>query len=228
LDVLRITLQAAALAGECAAILIISAAYTGARWGELTGLQRTNVHLDDGCFVIDPDIGALHEVDGKLTLGPPKTASSARTFTLPPFLVDMWRYLLELHDHPHIFVSRDLQLLRRSNFSRRVMRPAADGNLKRADPRVRTQPIREGLVFHGLRHSHNTWLIGDGIPEVGRARRLGHEIPDKVREIYDHMAPEVETRILVALQQRWENSLAAQFPNGLQFTEQNPLFALAA
>jgi integrase len=228
LDVLRIALQAAELAGDWAAILIISAAYTGARWGELTGLQRINIHLDDGCFIIDPDIGALHEVDGNLSLGPPKTASSARTVTLPPFLIDMWRYLLELHDHPHLFVSRDLQLLRRSNFSRRVMRPAADGNLKLINPCVRTQPIREGLVFHGLRHSLNTWLIGDGIPEVGRARRLGHQIPNKVREIYDHMAPEVEAKILAALQQRWQNSLTAQFPNGLHFTGQNHLFALAA
>ncbi|TWP54035.1 tyrosine-type recombinase/integrase [Lentzea tibetensis] len=163
------------LVGEWAAILIISAAYTGARWGELTGLQRTNIHLDDGFFVIDPDIGALHEVGGKLSLGPPKTAASARTVPLPPFLIDMWRYLLGLHNHPHIFVSAQHQLLRRSNFARRAMRPAADGNLHITTPLIRVRPVKPGLVFHGLRHSQNTWLIGDGIPEVARALRLGHK-----------------------------------------------------
>ncbi|USX56399.1 tyrosine-type recombinase/integrase [Lentzea sp. HUAS12] len=228
LQVLRIALQAASLMGEWAAILIISAAYTGARWGELTGLQRHNIHLDDGCFVIDPRIGALHEVDGKLSLGQPKTASSARTVTLPPFLCDIWGYLLDQHDHPHIFVTRDLELHRRSNFSRRVMRPACDGNYGVANPRVRTRTICPDLVFHGLRHSHNTWLIGDDIPEVGRARRLGHQIHDKIREIYDHVAPEVEAKILIVLQRRWEDSLATQFPNGLNFPDAAPMPALAA
>lgn len=93
-EVLRIALQAVMLVGDWAAVLIISAAYTGARWGELTGLQRGNIHLDNGCFVIDPDIGALHEIGGTLQLGPPKTEPSARTVTLPPFLIEMWRYLL--------------------------------------------------------------------------------------------------------------------------------------
>ncbi|MCE7010046.1 hypothetical protein LWC34_45655 [Kibdelosporangium philippinense] len=67
----------------------MTAAWTGARWGELTGLQRINTHLDDGTIVIDPDIGALHEINGHLELGPPKTAESARTITLPPFLIDL-------------------------------------------------------------------------------------------------------------------------------------------
>ncbi|MGW6934653.1 tyrosine-type recombinase/integrase [Lentzea sp. NPDC054927] len=228
LEVLRIALQAATLVGEWAAILIITAAYTGARWGELTGLQRTNIHLDDGFFVIDPDFGALHEVGGKLSLGPPKTAASARIVPLPPFLIDMWRYLLGLHDHPHIFVTAQHQLLRRSNFARRAMRPAADGNLHITTPLIRVQPVKPGLVFHGLRHSQNTWLIGDGIPEVARALRLGHKVSDKIREVYDHVAPEIEAKILRCLQKRWEDSLAAQFPNGLVFTDENRLFALAA
>ncbi len=205
--VLRIAIQAAALAGEWAAILIISAAYTGARWGELLGLQRGNIHLGDGCFTIDPDIGALHEINGQFELGPPKTAESARTVTLPPFLVEMWRYALTLHDHPHLFVTPELQHPRRSNFSRRAMRPAADGNHHRQDPPIRVHPVKPRLTFHGLRHSHNTWLIADGIPDVGRARRLGHKLPDKIQEIYAHVAPEIETKILNVLQHRWTTAL---------------------
>ncbi|PWK80641.1 integrase [Lentzea atacamensis] len=228
LEVLHIALQAAMLVGEWAAILIITAAYTGARWGELAGLQRTNIHLDDGFFVIDPDIGALHEVGSKLSLGPPKTAASARVVTLPPFLIDMWRYLLDLHDHPHIFVTAQHQLLRRSNFARRAMRPAADGNLHITNPLVRVLPVKPGLVFHGLRHSQNTWLIADDIPEVARALRLGHKVSDKIREVYDHVAPEIEAKILRCLQKRWEDALVAQFPNGLVFTDEHRLFALAA
>jgi integrase len=206
-QVVRIALQAACLVGPWAAILIITAAWTGARWGELTGLQRPNIHLDTGHFVIDPDTGALHELGNGFYLGPPKTADSARTITLPPFLIPLLQWLLDSHNHPHIFVTAEHELLRRSNFSRRAMRPAADGNLHRKNPRARLQPIRPGLTFHGLRHSHKTWLIADGLPEVAQADRLGHHINDEVRAVYSHVAPEVETRLLQALQQRWTNAL---------------------
>ncbi len=89
------------------------------------------------------------------------------------------------------------------------MRPATDGNLDRKRPRVRVQPIVPDLTFHSFRHSHKTWMIADGIPEVGQARRLGHKIPDKIENIYSHVAPEVETRLLHALQRRWTDALAA-------------------
>lgn len=220
---LRIALQAAVLAGEWAAVLILSAAYTGARWGELTGLQRRNIHLDDGCFVIDPDIGALHEIDGHFQLGQPKTAESARTISMPAFLIDMWRYLLGLHDHPHIFVTAELQHPRRSNFSRRAMRPAADGNHHREDPPIRVHPIKPGLTFHGLRHSHNTWMIADGIPDVARSRRLGHKLPDKMQEIYAHVAPEIETKLLACLQRRWQTALDELLHAPGSATDHDPL-----
>lgn len=87
------------------------------------------------------------------------------------------------------------------------MRPAADGNLARARPHVRVQPIVPGLTFHGFRHSHKTWMIADGMPDVAQARRLGHRIPDKIEDIYSHVAPEVETRLITALQRRWVEAM---------------------
>jgi integrase len=189
--------------------LITTAAWTGARWGELTGLQRPNLHLEHAKLVIDPHHGALHEVDGHLSLGPPKTGESARSITLPPFLIELLTHHLSTHDHPHVFVTADAELLRRSNFARRAMRPATDGTTHRARPTIRTQPVLPGLTFHGLRHSHKTWLIADGIPHVAQARRLGHTLPDKIEDIYSHVAPEIDTRVLAALQSRWVAALAA-------------------
>jgi integrase len=212
-QVVAIAAQAIALAGPGAGALIVTAAWTGARWGELAGLQRVNTRLDEGTIVIDPDIGALHEVNGQFELGPPKTAWSARTITLPPFLVPLLRTHLDSHDHPHVFVTAECQLLRRSNFARRAIRPAADGNLQLARPRVRAQPIVPGLHFHGLRHSHKTWMIADAIPEVAQARRLGHQIPDAIREIYSHVAAEVDTRLLDNLERRWHEALTTVHDN---------------
>lgn len=204
--------QAATYYGPGAGVLIVTGGWTGARWGELTGLRRPNVHLCDddiGHFNIDPHNGCLHEDDnGRLWLGPPKTEESARKVTLPPFLVRLLRVHLETHDHEHVFVSVDGHLLRRSNFSRRAMRPAADGNLTVAKPRVRVLPACPALTFHGLRHCHKTWMITDGIPEIAQAVRLGHVLKDKVRQTYSHVADEVEARLLDNLQQRWEKAVA--------------------
>lgn len=206
IEVLHIADQAAALYGPGAGLLILTAAYTGARWGELVGLQRHNLHLDRATLRIDPDIGALHETNTGLVLGPPKNAESARTITLPPFLVHLLRTYLDTHSHPHVFVTIRSELHRRSNFTRRAMRPSADGNLHVANPQLRVHPIKPGLTFHGLRHSHKTWLIADGIPEIAQSKRLGHKLPDKIQETYSHVADEVERRLMKGLKKRWKKS----------------------
>jgi integrase len=64
-------------------VLIITAAYTGMRWGELVGLQWSRVDLDRGEIVIHPRDGALHEVNGQLRLGKPKTKAGAGTVHPP-------------------------------------------------------------------------------------------------------------------------------------------------
>jgi integrase len=206
-QVVQIAARACDLGGPGAAALIVTAAWTGARWGELTGLHRHNLHLTDHQIVIDPVAGALHESGTRLWLGPPKTSASVRRITLPPFLVQVLRAHLRMNDSPLVFATNDGAWHRRSNFSRRVLRPAADGT---STPGARlTSPIRLGLTFHGLRHSHKTWLIADGAPEIAQARRLGHHLDNRVVETYSHVAPEVERRLIRALERRWHSAIAA-------------------
>lgn len=187
--VIRIAEQARMLGGPCAGLLVITAAWTGCRWGELAGLQRDHLrldpHRDTGVLVIDPDTGALHESGHRLWLGPPKTPASARTITLPPFLAALLREHLRNTISDFVFTSPMGCRLRRSDFDRRVFRPSIDGN-----PRKGTFPVRPGLTFHGLRHSHKTWLkmgriaFAASFSSFGERRRAG--IPGHV-EIHDHL-----------------------------------------
>jgi integrase len=170
------------------------------RWGELTGLARANTHLDDGLLRVDPEVGALHEVQGRLYLGPPKTRDSARDVHLPPFLIDLLKEVLDSHDHPQVFCGARGCFHRRSGFSRRVFRPATDGDHRRNLP-----PIIAGMHFHDLRHTHKTWLIEADIPEIAQAKRLGHRLPG-VRGIYSHVTPAMHQRIVDALQHRWHTT----------------------
>ncbi|MBO0884832.1 MAG: hypothetical protein J2P17_31775 [Mycobacterium sp.] len=121
--------QAVSLSNDITWLLIVTTAWTGARWGEMTGLHRRNTHPDDRTIAIDPDVGCLHEGAHGLWLGPPKTPSSARTITLPPFLAALLREHLKSHDHEFVFTTPRGCWLRRSDFVRRVFRPAVDGNL---------------------------------------------------------------------------------------------------
>lgn len=211
-EVLAIADNAARLpgAGAAAALLIVTAAWTGARWGELTALQRHNTHLDTDHprIVIDPVRGGLKESSRGVELGPPKTAESAREIILPPFLTSLLRAHLETHDHPHVFISPEAALHRRSNFARRAVRPATDGTANRPRSAVRLDPIKPGLTFHSLRHSHKTWMIADNVPEIAQSRRLGHTLDNKIQQTYSHVAVEVEARLLAGLQERWEKAVA--------------------
>ncbi|MEU8413907.1 hypothetical protein AB0C24_14050 [Amycolatopsis japonica] len=81
---------------------------------------------------------------------------------------------------------------------------------------MRVYPVCPELTFHGLRHSHKTWLIAGGAPEIAQARRLGHHLPNRVVEVYSHVAPEVETRLLADLQRRSHKATRNPYPTGPQ------------
>lgn len=195
------------LGGPSAGLLVITAAWTGCRWGELAGLQRYNVDLNHGEITIDPNTGALHESAHRQWLGPPKTPASARIIQLPPFLTDLLSEHLAGKPGTFVFTSRTGRPLWRSTFDRRVFRPAVDG-----DPRRGLRAVRPGLTLHGLRHSHKTWMIADGIPEIAQARRLGHHLANRLAEVYSNVAPEIETKLLRGLERRWKHATAGNRP----------------
>jgi hypothetical protein len=152
--------------------------------------------------VIDPLVGALHESGSMRWLGTPKTRASARTIALPPFLVVLLREHLARHRYGFVFTTPSGTWLWRSTFLRRVFRPAVDG-CGASGAKAGCAAVRPGLTFHGLRHSHKTWLIAGGAPEIAQARRLGHHLDNRVIETYSHVAPEVEQRLLDDLERRW-------------------------
>jgi integrase len=157
--VVQVAENATALGGATMGMLIVTAAWTGLRWGEIAGLQRCNLHLDDGVLRVDRYVGGLHESGQRVWLGPPKTNASVRTVSLPPFLISLLHEHLERTDGVPVFSGPKGGWLRRSNVDRRVLRPAADGTLELPRTSVRLAPVQPGLTFHGLRHSQKTWLI---------------------------------------------------------------------
>ncbi|WP_418153379.1 tyrosine-type recombinase/integrase [Actinoalloteichus caeruleus] len=179
-------------------LLVVTAAYTGLRWGELAALQWKRVDLVEGTVRVDPQTGALHEIGGRVELGPPKTPASVRTVHLPKFLTDALHVHRGIQDHDHVFTGAEGGVLRRSNFRHRFWLPAVAGTERRG-----LAPLLPGFHFHDLRHTHKTWMIEDKIPEIAQHARLGHRMQG-AQGIYSHVTKVMIDDILARLSRRWE------------------------
>jgi integrase len=171
--------------------LYATALDTGARQGELFGLQWQDVDFTAGCLHVRR---ALRERKGVLSLGEPKTAQSRRRIDLSRFALDALnghrqRMLAEGHFRPDapVFCDTDGGWLRKSNVMRRSYRPA----MKRAGI--------SGVRFHDLRHTVASLLLSDGEAVKVVSERLGHANSAMTLNIYAHVAPGAQARAAARL-----------------------------
>lgn len=155
--------------------LILTAAYTGLRWGELAGLRAKRLDLHERRLTV---VESLAEVKGHHTFKPPKTPASRRTVALPRFLAD------ELGEHLSawpavgdglVFTDPEGGPIRRTNFRRRVWLPAVAAT------------VGEPCRFHDLRHTHASWLIAQGEHPKTIQSRLGHASISITLDRYGHL-----------------------------------------
>lgn len=98
----------------------LTAAYSGLRWGELTGLRRRDVSPDGSTLTVTGQLLVKNKIELDAAS---KTAAGKRTVTLPEVVADV------LVDHPDrftepessalVFTSSEGEPLRRNNFRRR-------------------------------------------------------------------------------------------------------------
>ena len=135
--------RAAVLTGRATDfVMMVTLAYTGMRWSEAIGLPPDCIR--DSALDIH---WKLYELNGRFYRGRPKDGSM-RTADLPPFLSELLAGHLEATPHrtcscreqdsdgddiewcagsEYVFLGPQRGHFRRSNYSERVMRPAADG-----------------------------------------------------------------------------------------------------
>jgi integrase len=157
---------------------------TGARRGEIAGLQWTDIDLDLGTIRIERSI---EQTMGQLRVKAPKTEAGYRTITLPTFVVkalkDHHRETLELRmalgagalpkDAP-VFATVEGGWITPFSISDRWRNAVKNRGL----PKV---------TFHSLRHSHASALIAADLDVVSICKRLGHASPALTLSVYSHM-----------------------------------------
>ncbi len=142
--------------------LVLTAALSGCRWGELVGLRRRHVDLLHGTMTVAE---VLVEARAGLSTGPPKSDAGRRTVALPPPLLPVLEGHIATFGQPGldglVFCGPKGAMMRRSNFA-----------IKWAKAR-RTVGMEE-LHFHDLRHTANTLAAATGASTRELMHRMGH------------------------------------------------------
>jgi len=167
-------------------VLVLAAAFTGLRWGELVGLRRCDVNLASGTLHVRRRLAQLSR--GGMQAGPPKSAAGVRNIALPPFLVEELRTHIEAHagagPEGLVFRGERGAMLRRGNFGRATKWPET----------VVQAGLPAGFHFHDLRHTGNQLAANSGATTRELMHRMGHGSM-RAALIYQHASTERDRRI---------------------------------
>jgi integrase len=173
--------------------LVLTAGYVGLRWGELASLALDRVDLLRRTITVDRQ---LIEVGGKLSFGPPKTKAGTRVVSIPASLVDMLGSHFSsaaVQKSGLAFPTTTGRAMRRSNFPRRVWKPALAALGWLGD-----HPLA-GLVFHEMRHTAAALAIAQGAHPLTVKERLGHSSITVTMDRYGHLFPAQDEALAEAL-----------------------------
>jgi len=155
--------------------LVLAAAYTGARFGELAALRTDRLNVLGRSLRIEETV---NEVRGRIVFTPGKTKAARRTVSIPAFLADVLaEHLTEYPAGPEglVFTAPEGGPLRRNAFRVRQWLPAVRASVE--------QPCR----FHDLRHSHAAMMIRQNVHPSVLKERLGHKSITTTLDRYGHL-----------------------------------------
>jgi len=162
------------------------ATFGNLRWGELAGLRRRNLDLDNRTVRI---VETVYELS-QLVKGTPKSEASIRTVAFPKLIGPQLRHHLDTCAASgldgFVFVGVKGGQLRRSNFSKPWARALAKAGLS-AEVHV-----------HDLRHTGNTLTAEAGASLAELMSRMGHSSTRAAR-VYLHARDERDQQLAATL-----------------------------
>jgi integrase len=164
--------------------LVLLAAFSGLRFGELSALTRSRIDLGSGKVTVAESAVELR--DGSRLVGQPKTQKSRRTVALPPQVV------AALTGHLERYVAPEPAAL---CFTGPLGAPIRRGNFHKVWERaLERSQVGTAYHFHDLRHTGNTLAAATGASTAELMARMGHSSP-RAALIYQHATAERDEAI---------------------------------
>ena len=167
--------------------VLLTAAGTGLRQGELLGVRRSRVDFLRRTLSVEEQVTS--GVGRPHALSPLKTPASRRRLPVPDAVLEELSGLLE--DRPDadaLFLTAKGGLWRREHFNVSVWKPS-----------LRAAGLDPSLGMHVLRHSYASHMIAAGLhPRVIMAR-MGHSSIVETMNTYGHLFPDAEDATRAAL-----------------------------
>jgi integrase len=174
-------------------VMVLAAAYTGLRFGELSALRTERLDLLRKTIRVEE---SLSEIRREFVFKGPKAAASRRTVSIPGFLVEeIARHLAKYPDGSGLlFTAPNGGPIRRNNFRRRTWLPAVEAS------------VGKPCTFHDLRHTHAALLIAQGEHPKVIQSRLGHASIKTTLDTYGHLFDGLDEAAADRLDASWRAS----------------------
>ena len=160
--------------------MVLLATFASLRWGEVTALSRSDLDLQAGTVRVRAAFTQRRSYSSAIILGPPKSRAGRRVVGIPKAIIPV------LEQHMSQFVGAEPSALlfcgvqggpwSRSNFNKMSGWPSAVRSIG-----------AEGLHFHDLRHTGNTFAASGGAGIKDLMARMGHD-SERAALIYQHEA----------------------------------------
>lgn len=164
-------------------MMALTALYTGARFEEIAGLTWHDISPKFGTISINKAWNTLENNGFKVT----KNDQSNRIIRVNSELFDMLEYYHDAQKMLDLSNTKDL-LFVRSN-GKIPSSNASNNMLRTALKKIKSKKI---ITFHGLRHTHASYLLYKGVSIYYISERLGHASYTVTMNIYSHVLHEME------------------------------------
>jgi integrase len=183
---------------------VLVAVTTGMRRGELLGLRWSDIDLKAARLTVNQ---SLERAKGKTLFKSPKTATSRRTITLPALTIEA------LKEHRAAQAAERLRLglgkpeLVLSHGDGSPMDP--DSITKAFDRLIKAAGVRR-ITFHGLRHTHISHQLMDGVHVKIVSERAGHASVSTTLSVYAAFIPNMQADAAAGVDRWLRQALAEQ------------------
>ena len=170
---------------------ILVAVTTGMRRGELLALRWSDIDLKAASLTVNQ---SLERIKGRFEFKSPKTKTSRRAITLPRITVEGLRshYNLQLEERLKLGLGRDPRGL---VFARPGGQPwTPTRSAKRFAGLVASAGVTP-ITFHGLRHTHISHLLMEGVHAKVVSERAGHAHVNITLGVYAAYIPSMQADV---------------------------------